>query len=62
MTDPAELQRADAAYREKYVYPHTGARATISNDGDDLYRVRVRRATAWAYGVVAARTDWTFEE
>ena len=62
VTDDEELHRVDAAYREKYVDPHSGAQATIFNDGDDLYRVRVRRAMAWEYGVVATRTDWTFEE
>ena len=62
VTHDEELRRIDAAYRDKYVDPHSGARASIFNDGDDLYRVRVRRAMAWAYGVVASRTDWTFEE
>jgi PPOX class probable F420-dependent enzyme len=61
VTDPAEQRRIDAAYGEKYVDPHSGTRATIFNPGDDLYRVRVRRAMTWEYGVVATRTDWTFD-
>jgi PPOX class probable F420-dependent enzyme len=61
VTDANELKRVDAAYREKYVDPHSGARATIFNEGDDLYRLRVRRVMAWAYGAVGTRTDWTFD-
>jgi PPOX class probable F420-dependent enzyme len=62
VTDAGELERVDAAYREKYVDPHSGARATIFNAGDDLYRLRPRRAMAWAYGAVGTRTDWAFED
>jgi PPOX class probable F420-dependent enzyme len=58
VTDPEEQRRIDAAYGEKYVDPHGGARATIHNEGDDLYRVWIERVMTWAYGVVATRTDW----
>jgi nitroimidazol reductase NimA-like FMN-containing flavoprotein (pyridoxamine 5'-phosphate oxidase superfamily) len=62
VTDDAELRCVSSAYREKYVDPHSGARASIFNDGDDLYRVRVRHAMAWEYGAIDTRTDWVFEE
>jgi PPOX class probable F420-dependent enzyme len=62
VTDRKELRRLDVAYGEKYVDPHSGARASIFNEGDDLYRVRVRRVMTWEYGVVATRTDWSFED
>jgi hypothetical protein len=55
-----EQQRVDAAYQEKYVDPHSGARTTIFNDDDALYRLDVARAMAWEYGVIATRTDWQF--
>jgi nitroimidazol reductase NimA-like FMN-containing flavoprotein (pyridoxamine 5'-phosphate oxidase superfamily) len=58
VTDEEELARLNAAYMEKYVDPHTGARATIPNEGDNVYRVRVRRIMVWEYGVVATRTHW----
>lgn len=58
--DEAERRRVDAAYGDKYVDPHSGARDTIFREEDDLYRLRVRHAMAWEYGVVATRTDWTF--
>jgi hypothetical protein len=57
----AERRRIDAAYREKYVDPHSGAQASVLNEGDDLYSVRVHRVIAWEYGVVANRTDWSFD-
>jgi PPOX class probable F420-dependent enzyme len=60
--DPAEMQRVNAGYMEKYVDPHSGAKATIYNEGDNLYRVDVKHAMMWEYGVVATRTDWYFEE
>jgi PPOX class probable F420-dependent enzyme len=56
-----ELEQINQAYMEKYVDPHSGAQATIFNAGDDLYRVHVRRVMTWEYGVVATRTDWTFD-
>src|SRR5262249_15583010 len=33
VTDPDEQRRVDAAYQDKYVDPHSGARATIFNEG-----------------------------
>jgi nitroimidazol reductase NimA-like FMN-containing flavoprotein (pyridoxamine 5'-phosphate oxidase superfamily) len=60
VSNAKEQQRVDAAYQEKYVDPHSGTRATIFNDGDDLYRVDVARVMAWEYGVIATRTDWQF--
>lgn len=60
VTDTAERGRVAAGYGEKYVDPHSGARATLDNPDDDLYRLDVRRAMVWEYGVVATRTDWTF--
>jgi PPOX class probable F420-dependent enzyme len=62
VTDRAEQERVDAAYMEKYVDPHSGAKATIFNDGDDLYRVRVQHAMAWEYGTIGTRTDWRFDD
>ena len=56
-----ELARVDAGYQEKYVDPGSGARATIFNEGDDCYRVRVEHVMAWLYGTIGTRTDWRFE-
>lgn len=61
ITEPAELDRVDAAYRAKYVDPGSGAQASIFEPEADLYRVSVDRIMAWEYGTVANRTDWTFE-
>lgn len=61
VTDRAELERVEAAYRAKYVDPGSGAQATIFEPEADLYRVDVKRVMAWEYGTVANRTDWTFE-
>ena len=58
VTDPAELERVDDAYREKYVDPHSGAAATIFVEGDNVYRVRPRLVMAWEYATCATRTDW----
>ncbi|HEX6292874.1 MAG TPA: pyridoxamine 5'-phosphate oxidase family protein [Herpetosiphonaceae bacterium] len=60
VTNPKEQQRVNAAYMEKYVDPRSGARATIFNPGDDLYRVTVERVMAWQYGIEATRTEWCF--
>lgn len=57
VTDPDEWARVNQAYGEKYVDPHSGAHATIT-EGDNLYRVDVKRIMAWEYGIVATRTDW----
>jgi general stress protein 26 len=59
--DQPELDRIDAAYREKYVDPGSGAQATIFEPDADLYQVHVRRVMAWEYGTVANRTDWEFK-
>jgi pyridoxine/pyridoxamine 5'-phosphate oxidase len=61
VTDPTEQGQVNAAYMEKYVDPHSGAQATIYNEGDDLYRVDVRHAMMWEYGVMGTRTDWYFD-
>jgi nitroimidazol reductase NimA-like FMN-containing flavoprotein (pyridoxamine 5'-phosphate oxidase superfamily) len=60
VNDSAERERVNQAYMQKYVDPHSGARAEI-HDGDSLYRVDVRRVMIWEYGTVAARTDWVKE-
>jgi nitroimidazol reductase NimA-like FMN-containing flavoprotein (pyridoxamine 5'-phosphate oxidase superfamily) len=60
VADPAELARADAGYHEKYVDPHSGARATIFVHGDVVFRLRPRQVTAWSYATVGTRTDWRF--
>jgi hypothetical protein len=61
VTDPEELARVDAAYRDKYVDPVSGARASIfDNPADDLYRLEAERAVAWMYGTVAGWTEWRF--
>ncbi|SRR6266487_7111329 len=61
VADRTELERVDAAYREKYVDPGSGAQATIFEPEVDLYRVNVKHVMAWEYGTVANRTDWEFE-
>jgi PPOX class probable F420-dependent enzyme len=61
VTDRAELEKVDAAYRAKYVDPGSGAQATIFEPNVDLYRVNVKRVMAWEYGTVANRTDWNFD-
>ena len=61
VTDRAELEKVDAAYRAKYVDPGGGAQATIFEPDVDLYRVDVKHVMAWEYGTVANRTDWKFE-
>lgn len=59
--DREEQERINAAYMDKYVDPHSGAKASIYNEGDDLYRVNVRHAMAWEYGTMTTRTNWHFE-
>ena len=59
VTDPGERDRIDAAYRAKYVDPHSGARASIfDNPADDLYRIDIERVLAWSYGTVGTWTEW----
>ena len=61
VTDRAELEKVDAAYRAKYVDPGSGAQATIFEPDVDLYRVDIKHVMAWEYGTVANRTDWKFD-
>jgi PPOX class probable F420-dependent enzyme len=56
--DRGELENVDRAYTEKYVDPHSGARATIFVADDHVYRVRPRLVSAWSYAVAATKTDW----
>jgi kynureninase len=58
VTEAEELARVDAAYREKYVDPHSGTPATIFVADDHVYRVRPRLISAWSYATAATRTDW----
>jgi PPOX class probable F420-dependent enzyme len=60
VTSRDELDRLDAAYREKYVDPGSGARATIFVEGDVAFRVTPRLVMAWEYATCANRTDWEF--
>jgi hypothetical protein len=57
VTDPDEWTHVNNVYMEKYVDPHSGAKATIV-ETDNLYPVDVRRIMCWEYGLVATRTDW----
>lgn len=61
VTDAGEWDRINRAYMEKYVDPHSGAKATLV-ETDNLYRVDVQRIMCWEYGVVATRTDWIHNE
>ena len=58
VTDRAELERVDAAYREKYIDPGSGTPATIFVADDHVYRVTPRLVSAWSYATAATRTDW----
>ena len=57
ITDPATTAQINERYMQKYVDPHSGAQATIS-ESDTLYQVTADRLMCWEYGVVATRTDW----
>jgi hypothetical protein len=59
--DQARLDLVDSGYQAKYVDPGSGERATIFNEADDCYRLRVRHVMAWAYGTIGNRTDWRFD-
>ena len=60
--DRAEQARVDAAYRDRYVDPHSGTRASIfDNPQDDLYRLAAFRVIAWSYGIVGTWTEWRFD-
>jgi PPOX class probable F420-dependent enzyme len=59
VADPDEQADVDAAYRSKYVDPHSGTRASIfDNPADDLYRLEPERVIAWSYGTVGTWTEW----
>jgi hypothetical protein len=61
--DPAELARVDAAYRAKYIDPHSGTEAPLLDFDETpaaVFRVRPRLISAWSYADYATRTDWRF--
>jgi PPOX class probable F420-dependent enzyme len=58
VADPAERDRIDQAYGEKYVDPVSGAKDTVNHDDVDLYRLDPVRVMAWEYGNIGTRTDW----
>ena len=61
--DRWETELVDAAYRDKYVNPGTGARASIfDNPEDDCYRLDPERVITWWYGTVGTWTEWRFDE
>jgi nitroimidazol reductase NimA-like FMN-containing flavoprotein (pyridoxamine 5'-phosphate oxidase superfamily) len=60
VVDRAELDTVDAAYREKYIDPYSGTRATIFVADDHVYRVTPRLVSAWSYATGSTRTDWRF--
>lgn len=61
--DPAELARVDAAYRAKYIDPHSGTEAPLLGFDETpaaVFRVHPRLISAWSYADYATRTDWRF--
>ena len=61
VVDVDEQQTVDAAYRDKYVDPVSGAHASIfDNPADDLYRIDVARVVTWMYGTVGGWTEWAY--
>lgn len=61
VADADEQQTVDGGYREKYVDPVSGARASIfDNPLDDLYRIDVVRIVTWMYGTVGGWTEWRY--
>ena len=59
VNDASEQQRVDDAWRQKYVDPVSGARASVfENALDDLYGVDVFRIVTWMYGTVGGWTEW----
>ena len=63
--DSGELASVDAAYRAKYIDPHSGTEAPLLGFDEvpaAVFRVRPRLISAWSYGVYATRTDWRFHE
>ncbi|MEM7134529.1 MAG: pyridoxamine 5'-phosphate oxidase family protein [Chloroflexota bacterium] len=57
VNDKQLWEQVNEMYMSKYVDPHSGAQATLS-ESDNLYQVKVTRIMCWEYGVVATRTDW----
>jgi nitroimidazol reductase NimA-like FMN-containing flavoprotein (pyridoxamine 5'-phosphate oxidase superfamily) len=63
VTAQSELERVDAAYRRRYVDPHSGAQASIhDNPADDLYRLDPETVIAWSYGTAGTWTEWQFAQ
>jgi hypothetical protein len=63
--DSAELADADAAYRAKYIDPHSGTEAPLLGLDEtpaQVFRVRPRLITAWSYADYPTRTDWRFTD
>ena len=60
ITDEAERAEFETAFGDKYVDPHSGARANLGYMGGLLYRVDAKHIMMWEYGIVATRTDWHF--
>lgn len=61
--DPGEIAAVDAAFRRKYVDPHSGATAGYpENELSIPYRIDPQRMMIWEYGVVATRTDFRPED
>ena len=60
VTEQEELDRVNAAYRDKYVDPHSGTKATVFVADDHVYRLRPRLVMAWSYATMTTRTDWRF--
>ena len=61
VVDPGELASVDRAYRAKYVDPHSGAQATVFNEGDGIFRIQPRIVMAWSYATCSSRTDFRFD-
>ena len=61
--DDEEIGRVDSAYRQRYVDPGSGARASVhDNPLDDVYRLAPQRVIAWSYGTVGTWTEWRFDD
>ena len=59
VTDTDEIARIDAAYRTKYVDPHSGATAGFPESPTTTpFRLNAERIMIWEYGVVTTRTDF----
>jgi general stress protein 26 len=60
VADEAERQRINHLWMQKYVDPHSGIQATVTDPDDRLYRVEISHIMVWEYGIVDTRTDWRF--